>query len=166
VKFSITHDYNVSADQLWKYLFDPALEKSVAVATNLKEFVVTPKDDGATLRRSVRVTPDIELPGPLKKLVGGAIGYNEIDIVPKNGPMEYKWDVTPDALPGKIHIGGVFRVEPTGANRCRRTIAGEVTVKVFGLGGLAEKFIISQLEETYGVVAQEQDRWIRQQSNA
>ncbi len=166
MKFSIAHELSVSAEQLWKLLFHPDLENAVTAATRLKEFAVVTKEDGNILRRDVRVTPNIELPGPLKALVGDAIGYREVDLVPKSGPMEYKWTVTPDALTGKILIGGTFRVDPLGSNRCKRVIAGDVTVKIFGLGGLAEKFIVSQLEETYGVIAKEQDRWIRQHGNA
>lgn len=166
MKFSISHELNVSADQLWKDLFHPDMEKSVSVATKLKEFFVDTKDEGSTLRRNVRVVPNVELPGALKAVLGNTIGYREVDVVPKSGPMEYKWTVTTDAIPDKISIGGTFRVEPLGPTRCKRIISGDVTVKIFGLGGLAEKFIISQLEENYEMVAKEQERWFKQQNKA
>lgn len=160
MKFRIVHDVNVAADKYWQYLFDPALEASVAKATNLAEFrVMESGDQGGVFVRKVHVIPDVVLPGPLKKLLGDSVGYTETDRAPQGG-MQYDWVAIPDAIADKARISGVFKIEAAGEDRSRRTIEGEVEVKIFGIGKLAEKFVIDELEKNYAKVAREQGRWI------
>ena len=161
MKFSITHDYNISADDLWKHLFDPELEASVKQAADLAEFDVKSRKEGDLLIRDVRVLPNIDLPGPLRKVFGDSIGYREEDRVPQDGSMEYSWKARPDTLADKVKMEGVFRVEPIDEGRCRRVIEGEVQVKIFGVGGMAEKFMLGELKKSYAKVAAEQERWIK-----
>ena len=165
MKFSIVHELAVPADKLWENLFEPELEASVKQAIKLSEFrVLESKDAGNLTLRKVHVHPDIPLPGPLKA-VFKSLGYTEEDRIAKTG-MQYDFSVTPDSMADKIHIGGNFKVEPLGADRCRRTLSGEVTIKIFGVGKLAEKFAIDELDKNYAQVAREQERWIKAKGRA
>lgn len=161
MKFRIVHDVNVPAEKYWQYLMDPELEAAVAKVTNLAEFrVFEAGDQGGLFVRKVHVIPDVVLPGALKKIIGDTIGYTQTDRVPK-GVTYYDWTAIPDAIADKAKISGKFTVESTGEGRSRRTIEGDVDVKIMLVGKLAEKFVIDELEKNYAKVAREQERWIR-----
>lgn len=161
MKFRVVHEVNVPADKYWQYLMDPELEAAVAKALNLAVWqVYDAGDQGGRFVRKVHVVPDVVLPGPLKKLVGESIGYTQTDMVPKTG-TQYEWTAVPDALADKASMTGTFAIEPAGEGRARRTIAGEVNVKIFAIGGMVEKFVVDELEKNYLKAAREQERWIR-----
>lgn len=159
--FRIEHQLGVSAPDYWRFLFDPELEVAVKQAAGLKRFDVKTRHEGAAMVREVEVLPNIEVPAMIAKLVGDNIGYHETDRVPKTGAMRYEWLVVSHALPDKLAMGGSFVVEPAGSRCCQRVIEGEVKVKIFGVGGIVEKFIVFEVEKTYAIVAREQERWIR-----
>jgi hypothetical protein len=161
MKFNIVHEYNVPADKLWQYNFDPECEAAVVKATGLQEFKVgESKDAGSVTVRRVHVIPNVVLPGAVKAVIGNTLGYTEEDRISKTA-MQYDFTVTPDTLADKMHTSGVFKVEPLGPGRCKRTLAGEVNVKIFGVGKVLEKFVCDELEKSYATVAREQERWIK-----
>jgi hypothetical protein len=161
MKFEISHELGVSAEALWKNNFNPDLEAVIQKEIRLQEYKVDSKKQGATTIRSVRVVPTVDMPTVLKKAIGAdTIGYVEEQRIPAKG-MHYEWKTTADKLTDKIDIHGTFRVEPLGPDRCKRTFEGEARVRIFGVGGLAEKFLVSELERQYGQVAGIQERWIK-----
>ncbi len=160
MKFNISHELNVPAEALWKHHFNPELEAVVQKEIRLQEYRVEASKQGDTTVRRVRVIPTVDMPGPLRKIMGDTIGYWEEQRVSASA-LRYDFKVTPDKMPDKIDVHGTFSIEPLGPDRCRRTMAGEATVKIFGVGGLAEKFLVGELERQYGDVARVQEQWIR-----
>ena len=162
MKFNNIYDYDVAAESLWRNLFNPEMEAAMKKAADLLQWNVTTVKEGGKSVRTVKVLPSIELPGAIKKIVGEKIGYTETDWVPLTGDMFYDWSVRSDAVGDKMTMTGIFKVESLGENRCRRTIAGDINVKIFGVGGLLEKFMVSEMEKMYAKIAVAQEQWLKQ----
>jgi hypothetical protein len=124
----------------------------VAQAAKLKErgqleHVTLP--DGKE-RRRVRVVPRVSLPAAVQKLLNGqAISYEEttvFDPVTRSATFSVQ---SPAAE--VVQVTGVARfLEETGGVRLR--FDGEAKVKVFGIGGMAERFIVNEVRSRYEVV--------------
>jgi hypothetical protein len=161
MKFKVVHELDVPADKYWANLFNPDLERAASAKVTSEYRVLEEKEVNGVTERTVRTVPDVVLPGPIKKLFGNQIGYKQYDRIPKGGGTQYTFKVVPDMFSDKIEVDGNFVIEPLGENRCRRTISGEVTVKIFGVGGLFEKFVAAELDKNYATVAHEQEKWIK-----
>jgi hypothetical protein len=59
----------------------------------------------------------------------------------------------------KVDSTGTFRFEPS-ADGVKRVIEGEIKVKVFGVGGVIERFIVADVEKSYEQAADFTRRWI------
>ncbi len=164
MKFHIVDELDVPAKHFWNLLFTPEMEAVIREGGNLEEYHAEVTEEPTILHRRVRTVPRLDMPAALKKVVGAdTMGYIEEQKVPKDGPMEFQWKSIPDKLADKSKTEGVFRVEPIGDNRCRRIIEGVVEVKIFGVGTLAEKYIIGEMEKTYHKVAKAQEKFVKEQ---
>ncbi|GAB4823910.1 hypothetical protein N2152v2_010956 [Parachlorella kessleri] len=64
--------------------------------------------------------------------------------------------------PYRLHtnIHSTLTIEEMGPNKTRQVLEGEIKVKVFGLGGLAERMVKSSLERTYKRLPEVVERWV------
>ena len=76
--------------------------------------------------------------------------------------MRAEIEVVASGMTDKVKCRGAFWVEPMGDKRCRRVLDMEVKVSVFGVGGMIEKLIIKDLEDSYGKSADYTNRWVRE----
>jgi hypothetical protein len=148
----IEHVYNCSEDTFWnqiffdeeynRRLFKEALEFPVYEQTEFKE-------TDSEIRRSIKVVPKLgPMPGPLKAVIGEGIGYVENGVLDKK-TRRYTIDITPNKLADKVTIKGKLYTEPKGDGKCNRIFECTVTAKIFGVGGMLEKRVISDMQESY-----------------
>ena len=88
------------------------------------------------------------MPGPLKKVMGGAATQSmtmKLTVNTKNssGTME----MIPGQLADKIKVTGKVSIAKEG-NKWVQRINGDATVKIFGIGKMAEKFLVEQLQNS------------------
>src|SRR5262245_13305239 len=149
----IEHVFNCSAETFWeKVFFDEEYNRRL-----FKEELRFPvwrelkrEDRGGELYRVVEVVPHVgELPGPLKAVVGEGIGYEEHGTLDKK-THRYKVEVKPNKMADKVFVKLEMFTEPMGDKQCKRIVNVSVTAKVFGIGGMIEKRMISDLEKSYG----------------
>jgi hypothetical protein len=96
------------------------------------------KDDGEVLHRRMVCIPKLEMPKPLKKIVGDRVGFEEIgDWVRSAG--EFRWKLVLAAFGDKVAISGTMRLVPHGEGHCMRKVEFSVDANIFGIGGLVEK---------------------------
>jgi hypothetical protein len=62
----------------------------------------------------------------------------------------------------KITIEIAMWTEPSGENKLRRIVEGTVTAKIFGVGGMLEKKMISDLERSYEKTATFTNQFIQE----
>ncbi len=135
--------------------FNIALCKAVKLARTLKELT----REGGHIHRVVTVGPDREIPKPAAKVLGAQrIEYTEtVDY--ELGSGEGVFTVVSSLMTDKVKTGGTiaFRETPRGV---RRIVDGEVTVKIFGVGKIVEKFIAAETEKSYDEAAEFTQKWI------
>ena len=152
----IEHTFNCSEETYWsKVFFDEEynrrLFKDALGFPVWKE--VSREDRGDEIRRVIEVVPKLgDLPAPLKKLVGEGIGYREEGVFDKK-TRRYKVTVVPNKLADKLTITGEISIEPAGDKKCKRIYNTKVEAKIFGIGGMVEKRVISDIEHGYGAGA-------------
>jgi hypothetical protein len=82
------------------------------------------------------------------KILGGeAIAYTET-IEYALGSGRGRWQTASSVLTDKISSDGELFFRQAG-NGVERQVVGHVTVRLFGLGGLIERFIVADVENSY-----------------
>ena len=97
-------------------------------------------------RRSVRAVPRIELPGPVRAVLGTRMAYTE------HGEFDgsvWKWRVVVDAMPERIRLQGKIRVEPLANGQCRRLDEASIEVDVFGVRGAIERVFETSVRDNW-----------------
>lgn len=160
MRFRIEHTFaNVSvADYETLYFDEPfntALCQDVKLARRLLERALT---DGR-LRRVATIGPQRELPRAVSKIIGSdRIEYTEhIDY--QWGKYQGTWKTISSVLSDKVDCKGTFVFNQRNGG-VMRVVEGEIAVKVFGIGGVVEKLIVSDIEQSYEKAATFTQRWI------
>jgi len=140
-----------------------AFNRIVAEEMKLRERAVIEHvtlPDG-TQRTSTRVVPNIKVPAPVRKLIGGhEIAYTEIttfDPVTRAGRLTIENEAG-DA----VQVGGDIRFHVDGGG-VRMQLIGTIKVKVFGLGGLIERLIASEVRKRYAAIEPLLQRFVDEQ---
>lgn len=162
MRFEITHTFNHPIDTVEQALLDPATTQ--ALAPRMKSIVeVEPLESGETagvVRRRVRYVP-----APLIKRVGTKkvdprwmewVEESEYDRSARR--MRFKNIPRIGRIAALLENSGTLQLSETPDGGTRRTVSGEITVKVRIVGRIAEKIIQKQglgiLDEEARVFAQ------------
>jgi hypothetical protein len=151
----IEHTFACDVDTYWtRFFLDEAFNKKLFLdRLGFSKWVLVkqePSGDGA--RRVVEAAPSTDdIPGPLKKLLAGGLGYRE-EGEWFQSQSRYVVRVTPNSLPDKMDIRGEMRVVADDAG-CRRIYDADVSVRVFGVGGLLEGRILDDVVKSYEAAA-------------
>ena len=164
---TIEHTLNCTVDTFWEKIFfnkefNEQLYKQILRFPQFSE--VKRDETGDEIRRVIEVTPDVgELPGPIRKVAGDNMSYAEEGVFDKKA-RRYRLKIKPNALADKLFISGEMWAEPAGEGKIRRIFKADVTCKVFGVGGMIEKRIISDMTKSYDTAAQFTNRYIAEKS--
>ena len=135
--------------------FHAALAEAVKINRELLRFDRGPE----RIVRHVCVQPRREIPAPVAKLLGGKrLSYIE-ELEYQVGRYHGTWRIVPPVLADKIAIGGTLDLEAA-AGGVRRVLAGAIDVTLFGLGGLVEKVVVSNVVKSYDDAAAFTAQWI------
>ena len=131
-----------------KYLTDDeALNYMVENNPELSKIeVLADRVDGTKRTVEMKYTTDVSLPGPIKKVMGGAASQALVmkltmDTKTLTGTM----DMIPGQMADKIKISGKVSVEKQG-DRWVQRVDGDATVKIFGVGKVVEKFLVEKIQ--------------------
>jgi len=131
-----------------KYLTDPgALKYLKEKNPELRDIeVLADRQDGSKRIVELKYTTEVSLPGPIKKVMGGAASQSlvmklTVDTKSLAGTME----MIPSQMADKIVISGKVSVAKQG-DRWVQRIDGDATVKIFGLGKIVEKFLVEKIQ--------------------
>lgn len=151
----IEHTFDCSEKAFWETFQDQEYNRQMfQERMKFPRWEVTSlKKEGAIVSRVVEVEPYVtEMPGPIKKVIGDSVRYREegrLDLEKKC----YELKVIPGKLADKLLIGGKQFTEALGESRCRRIFEATVEVKIFGLGSVIERQIVSDLKKSYDIGA-------------
>jgi hypothetical protein len=138
-RFTIVQDLPMSADEHWRIFFDDAFERALydEKLRFPKYELVENRDQGETVRRKVRVTPRLDAPAPVLKVLGSSFGYVEDGTFEKKARV-WRSRIITNVIADRLGTSFVVRADAAGEGRCRRTIDLDIDVKIFGIGGLVE----------------------------
>ena len=141
--------------------FSEAFNNGAASVLGLRErrLVELRTDDDGKEHRRVRMVVDVDLPRPVRLLIGDAdISYDEVSTYdPKSRTVDY---VIESAAQDRVHVGGRIFFEEAGADRVRRRIEGEVRVRVPGLSGVIERIVRREVKKSYQKLAVYMQRFL------
>jgi hypothetical protein len=159
----IEHTYACSGDVFWNQIF---LDEEYNRRMFLDELhfeswrVIRSETRGTEVHRVIDAVPRIgDLPGPLKKLLSSGAGYEERGVVDL-AAHRYRLEVTPRSLANKLTIQGELFTTPTGESSCQRVYVAKVEARVFGVGGMLEDRLLTDIERSYAKAAVFTNRWI------
>jgi hypothetical protein len=146
--FTVTHDIDCDTATFWKTFFDQ--DFNVGLYKGILEFpdwkILEQTENDSSITRRVASQPKMDVPGPVKALIGSGFRYVEEGTILKAEGV-WRWTMTPSTLAEKIKTEGSVRIEPLSHDRIRRIAHMTVTVRVFGVGGLIESSAEKQLRD-------------------
>jgi hypothetical protein len=152
-ELTLRHEIDTDEDTFWsKIVFDEGFNKKLYIdALKFPQWkLLEMKDDDAKITRRVLVEPSTnDLPGPLKKALGGdKLAYTEEGTFDKKS-KRYSFKTTSSLMPDKTKVSGELWVEKLGEKKIRRIAKMFVEVKIFMIGGLVEDRILKDLKSSY-----------------
>ena len=161
-KFTIVHEIQCTPERFWEVFFDPEFNRSLYLdGLRFTDFTIVEQTPGPDIRRKVKGSPKIVLPGPIAKLIGDKFGYEE------EGAFDaargrWRWKMRPSPMGDKMRMEGELRVEPAGPGRCKRIAEIECEAKVFGLGGMIEATSEKETRGGWEGSAAYMNKWLRE----
>jgi hypothetical protein len=161
MRLTLRDPYDVPPEGFWSMFFDAAYNQALYREglgfESLEVLEDTVGPDGVR-RRRLKVRPRLELPGPVRRLIGDTTGYTEEGTFdPKAGTFTTR--IIPAALSDRVRIDTVMRVEPRGTGS-ERVADVDIGVRVLGVGGIFEKFVERTMRESYAKAAAFSNRWL------
>jgi hypothetical protein len=140
--------------------FSESFNREIMKAVNLQERSTQERvvgDDGKE-RMRMRIVPKITLPGVIQKLLEGhPISYDEITVF---DPQARQASFAIESLArDTVQVTGQLRFLDEG-DGVRFRFEGDARVKVFGLGGLIERFLVGEVKSRYALLEQALQRFV------
>jgi hypothetical protein len=153
--------FGIGKDAFWRDVFfhRPFLERLYREALGCSSFEILSEtgDLASGLSRRLRFSQKVDAPAPVRKLFGESTTMEEEGrFDPASGKWSYQ--VIPGKMPDKVSIRGTTWLEPEGAEEVTRVSELSFSVSIFAVGGLVEKYIAKQTEESM----EKQARFIRE----
>jgi len=155
------HEFRCDEATFWDQVFfdDAYNEELYKVALRFPKFEkLSLEDKGTTIVRRVKASPPQDAPGPIKSLVGGEFWYTEEATFDK-ATKRLRFKTIPSKMAEKMTIEGTIRTQASG-DKIRRIADVTVSVKIFGLGGTVEGFIVKGLKESFERGAKFTNEWL------
>lgn len=146
MRFSLKHTFDCTAETLWSITEDPDFERRLGEASDSTREVIETRDDHGTRYALKRITLQRDLPGAMKKALGGDHIVYEQETWRDGDNL--KWKISPQVLQDRFHGEGTTRVRAMG-DKCERLIAGELTIRVPLIGKKMEQRLVSDVSASY-----------------
>lgn len=163
MKFTCRNIFNTDADTYWsKIFFDPEYNRGVYVDTlqfKKWELVELTGEEGTVRTRKQNLEPKSDAPAVVQKLVGGSISYVEEGRFDPSSRI-WTYQIRLSKLSDKVTISGKFWVEPRGDKRIERLCDVDISVNIFGVGGVVEKFVEKETRDSYEKTTTFTNAWI------
>jgi hypothetical protein len=164
LELHVDHTLECSEDVFWDRVFlDEEYNRTLFVQTlkftSWRESKRETRD--GLIHRVVEAVPPIgEVPAALKAVIGQGAGYEERGVLDR-AKKSYRIEVVPNRLADKIEVRLELTTTAAAPERCRRIVHGTVSAKIFAIGGLLEKKLVSDLEKSYAKSVEVTNRFVR-----
>lgn len=157
----LVHEINCSPEVFWKLQFDPAFNEALlGHAMKVENYKILKfEETDREIRRTTTGQPKIDLPGPIKKIMGSGFAYTEEGKFDKS-TQTWSWKISVSTFGDKARNEGTMRLEKLGDNKVRRIAEAVVECKIFGVGGLVEGNMEKAMVDGWNAGAQFINKWI------
>lgn len=161
IEFTLRHPLHCTPARHWELFFDPEWTRTLIIdGLGFSTCDVQPvRQDGTTRHRDMLVTPKLDLPAAVVKLLGNTTGYTEKGRYDE-ATQAWTYQLVLNALTEKIRMGGEVTLEPLGTDRSTRVSKMWVEVKLFGVGGMVEKAAEKNMRDGWARSAAWINRWL------
>lgn len=170
MKFTIRHPYNIEPEPFWRdVFFDREYnEKLYREGLRFEAFDIlseTNPPDGRRTRK-VNVKPHLDAPAAIRKVIGDSVSYIEEGHLELGGPQGPRWisRVLPSTMADKTTVKAEMWLERTGPGKSDRVASFDVEVKIFGIGGMFEKFLEKSMRDNYEKAAHYTNQWLQRRA--
>jgi hypothetical protein len=113
----------------------------------------------------LKYTMEVSMPGPVKKALGGASHSFVADLILDTQNNTATLEFNPALMADKIKAGARVTFEKRGDHWIQR-MDGDVTVKIFGVGKVVEKFIVEKFQNSYAIEAKLRNEFVHRAEGA
>ncbi len=160
MNFNIVHRFACDPKTFWEIFFSEEYQKDMYSGLGIKERIVLKyEEDDKEIRRQIKIMPERDLPGAIKSVVKGDLGYIEHNVFHK-GQDSMDVRIEPTLMKDRFTMNGVFRVVPEGPGKIRREFVGTIKVAIPLLGGQIEKIVMGDVQKSYDAAAKVTERWV------
>jgi len=163
LKITVEHRLNCSPDRHWELFWDPEWNQELIVkglgfsACDCTEAV----DKGDKRSRQMVVTPKLNVPAAVAKLLGPKMAYTEKGVFDKS-TGKWTFDTILSVMADRIRLGGAVTMRDHGDNRSTRVTDLWVDVRIFGLGGVIERAAETNLRDGWAKSAEWINGWLKE----
>jgi hypothetical protein len=158
----IEHDFECSTETYWEIFFSPEFNRSLFIERlRFERWEITATEElPHGFRRTVEAVPPMRnLPGPIRAVLSKGTAYREEGEFDRERSV-YEARAISYSLPEKLLVSNRIEVVARGEGRCRRIFEARVSAKIFGIGGLLEERVITDLQKSIDRAAEHTVGWL------
>ncbi len=118
------------------------------------------REEGEKVLLDLKYTVDVPIPGPVKTVLGDLNTF-VVELIMDTRSNQGTLEILPARMADKIKAGGRIFFEQQG-DRWVQNVVGDVTVKLFGVGKLVEKFIVGTFQKSFDLECKLRNDYLRE----
>ena len=150
----VSHDLSCSQERFWTLYSDPEFQAAMleeGLGYERPDFLKV-QDQGAVRIWEAVVSPSLDLPPAVAKLLGGSMSYTETARIDRDAATMELRHIT-RALGDKLSLTGKIHTTPRGDQGLTRHSLFEVNAKVFGVGRVLERTVEDSIRQSLDATA-------------
>lgn len=162
MRFTVRHPYVMSPDVFWaRMFFNDAFNAELyekALGFEKYEVIERIEPGDGRLIRTARVVPRLDMPGPVRRLLGERVWYYEKG---RFDPVAGRWDTLLEIprLADKLDIRTGMQLVPRAGGESDRVLDVAIQTRIFGVGKLLEGFLERVMRDSYRKAADFTNTW-------
>ena len=151
-EFHIEHEFAAPAEKVWALVVSDEFNTELYARVQVDREVVSESEEAGVIRRVVRSTSRRHMPGFVKRLLGGDLGFTE-RIEWRRGETRLALAVEPTIMARRTRFASTLTVEPHDKGS-RRVFAGSIAVDLPIVGRRVEQGAIRDMQRIHDLAAQ------------
>ena len=157
--FRFEHEFDIEPKAYWDLFFSEPYNVDLYKQLKMRtREILEVKDEGKTMKRSVRLTPDEDIPAAFRTVIKDT-SYVEHDLLHRDRSV-MDVVVEPAMMKNKFDLKATYSVVPAGPGRSRRIFEGDVKVSVMIIGGQIEKYMVEKMRVSYDIATEVTRKWV------
>ena len=153
MKLHVQTDFSADPKTVWDVFEGDDFDRRLEQVTSVSRTTLDERPEGDVVVRRVKCVSKRDLPGFMARALGTKqLTYTQINRLDV-AKTSMSWVVELPVLRDKVKVSGttVIVATPSGS---RRTVSGDVSVRIPLVGGRIEKTIVAEFERSYAGAAQ------------